>query len=374
VYLEVPADVLAARADAVLPAAAGALGAAGAPAVDGAVAVLAAARRPLIWAGGGARDAEGQVRALAERLQAPVLTTYTGRGLLGDHPLAVALPAHVPEVGALWDEADVVVVVGSDLDGMSTQNWRMPRPPQLVVVNVDGVDGTKNYGADVVLEADAAVACALLAEALAGERDCWADVGARREAAWARLRAEHPAEVAFLDAFAAAVPGDAVVLADMCIPGYWIAGFHRVVAPRRLQYPMGWGTLGFAFAASIGAAVAVGRERPVVSVSGDGGFLFACGELATVAQERLPLTTVIVDDGGYGMLRIELRAPDYVALARAFGLRAEGVDGVGAEFAAALKRHVMTEEPTVLVARAALEPPPTTSPRWYRTGPPHFAR
>src|SRR5439155_12519919 len=143
------------------------------------------------------------------------------------------------------------------------------------------------------------------------------------------LRAEHPAETAFLDAFAAAVPDEAVVLADMCIPGYWIAGFHRFPAPRRLQYPMGWGTLGYAFPASIGAAIA--GTGPVVCVSGDGGFLFACGELATVAQERLPTTTVIVDDGGYGMLRFDqerrgtgvthgtdLRTPDYVALARAF--------------------------------------------------------
>jgi acetolactate synthase-1/2/3 large subunit len=124
----------------------------------------------------------------------------------------------------------------------------------------------------------------------------------------------------------------------------------------------------------------------VVSVSGDGGFLFACGELATIAQEGLPVTTVIVDDGGYGMLRydqarrgartsygVDLRTPDYVALAKAFGLRADSVDGLGNAFAAALARHMAEPEPTVLVARAALSPPPTTSPRWYRTGPPQFA-
>jgi acetolactate synthase-1/2/3 large subunit len=92
----------------------------------------------------------------------------------------------------------------------------------------------------------------------------------------------------------------------------------------------------------------------------------------------LPLTAVIVDDGGYGMLRfdqrragapqhgVDLHTPDFVALARAFGLRAEGVDGLGHAFAAALRRHVAESEPTVLVARAALTPPPTTSPRWYR--------
>ena len=94
----------------------------------------------------------------------------------------------------------------------------------------------------------------------------------------------------------------------------------------------------------------------------------------------------LVDDGGYGMLRfdqrksgaasygVDLHTPDFVALAASFGLRAEAVDGLDDAFSAALARHVADPEPTVLVARAALEPPPTTSPRWYRAGPPHFAR
>ena len=112
---------------------------------------------------------------------------------------------------------------------------------------------------------------------------------------------------------------------------------------------------------------------------GDGGFLFACGELATVAQERLPLTTVIVDDGGYGMLRfdqdqagaerygVDLATPDFEALARAFGLRAQTVEGLDDAFGEALAEHVADPEPSVLVARAqALVPPPTTSPQWYR--------
>jgi acetolactate synthase-1/2/3 large subunit len=139
---------------------------------------------------------------------------------------------------------------------------------------------------------------------------------------------------------------------------------------------MGWGTLGFAFPASLGAAAAA--RGPVVSFSGDGGFLFACGELATAAQEELPLTAVVVDDGGYGMLRfdqdaagrerhgVDLHTPDFEALARSFGLDAETVDGLADGFEQALARHVADPRPSVLVARAALQPPPTTSPRWYR--------
>ena len=110
--------------------------------------------RPLIWAGGGARDAATEVRALAARLGAPVLETYQGRGIGGSQ--AAGLPPHHPDAGRLWDEADLVVSIGSDLDGINTQNWAQPRPPKLVVVNVDPADGEKNYPADVLVTADAA--------------------------------------------------------------------------------------------------------------------------------------------------------------------------------------------------------------------------
>ena len=88
------------------------------------------------------------------------------------------------------------------------------------------------------------------------------------------------------DAIDGALPDDAIVVCDMCIPGYWLGGFHRPPAPRKLSYPLGWGTLGCAFPQGLGAALA--GAGPAVSVSGDGGFLYACGELATAAQERHP--------------------------------------------------------------------------------------
>jgi acetolactate synthase-1/2/3 large subunit len=394
VYLEIPTDLLAADAGAEpAPSVAAAAGDHGGeeahrPALpasgdlDAAATLLAEAERPLVWAGGGAlRSSAGQAVAdVAERLAAPVLTTYMARGLLApDHPCAVGLPPHVPAVGRLWDDADVVLSVGSDLDGMTTQNWAMPQPPRLVAVNVDPADATKNYRADVVLAGDAAVVLPALADRLAargGVEDLAERLSRLRAAVRRDLERQHPAAVGFLDAIAAALPNDAVVVADMCIPGYWLAGFHRVPAPRKLAYPVGWGTLGFAFPAAIGAALA--GVGPVVSVSGDGGFLFACGELATASQEQAPLTAVVVDDGGYGMLRFEQQAagdppfgvdlatPDFAALAASFGVAAETVDGLGGDFARALARHVAAPEPSLVVARAALQPPPTTSPRWYR--------
>ena len=382
-YLEVPTDLLAAESEDGLPApprgpdGARSVGAAR-DQLARAVALLEDAERPLVWAGGGARDAGTAVAALAERLAAPVLTTFGARGLLPpEHPCAVGLPPHVEAAGRLWDEADAVIAVASDLDGMNTQNWAMPAPPRLVAVNRDPDDATKNYPADVVLEGEAGALTAALAAQLR-PRDGLDTLAARLQGARASVCGElDTAALRFLDAFAFAVPADAVVVADMCIPGYWLAGFHAFARPRRLQYPMGWGTLGFAFPAALGAALA--GTGPVVSVSGDGGFLYACGELATVAQERLPLTAVIVDDGGYGMLRydqdlagearygVDLESPDFVALAASFGLPAEGVEGLEDAFGEALARHLADPEPSVLVTHTeALVPPPTTSPNWYR--------
>jgi acetolactate synthase-1/2/3 large subunit len=376
VYLEIPTDLLSAVGEE--PAMSG--WRAGPPAcdVEPALDLLEEARRPLVWAGGGAvaADAGDVVVSLAERLGAPLLTTWSAAGLGGAHALHPALPPHVPEIGALWDEADLVLAVGSDLDGMMTQNWRMPAPPRLVAINIDDADAAKNYAPDVILAGDARDVCSALLGELGGAREPWTDVGAARERALARLGEEFSAELRFVDAFAAGAGDDAVVLCDMCIPGYWLGGFRDVPAPRRLAYPLGWGTLGCAFPQALGAALA--GSGPVVSVSGDGGFLFACGELATAAQERLPLTAVVVDDGGYGMLRfdqrragappygVDLHTPDFAALAESFGVRADTVDGLDDDFSAVLARHVADPDPTVLVARASLEPPPTTSPRWYR--------
>jgi acetolactate synthase-1/2/3 large subunit len=347
--------------------------------LDAAVERLAAAERPLLWIGGGARRAGAAVARLAERLAAPVLTTYGAAGVLPPaHPCLVGLPPHVPPAGRLWDEADVVVAIGSDLDGIQTQNFAMPQPPALIAVNLDPEDAAKNYRVDVLLEGDAARLAATLAERVE-ERDGLAALGRRLH----ELRADacgalDGRALRFLDAMRFALPEDAVVVADMCIPGYWLAGFFTPPAPRRLQIPLGWGTLGYAFPAALGAALA--DTGPVVAVAGDGGFLYACGELATVAQEQIPLTVVVVDDGGYGMLRydqdvegrerygVDLRTPDFAALAGAFGIRAQAVDDLEDDFGEALAEHVADPEPSLLVARTPtpLVPPPNTSPNWYR--------
>ena len=375
VYLEVPADQLTAesrhevtdraapRAEPILPhdpfVRAGEL--------------ISHSRSPLIWAGGGAvaAGAGEAIGELAERLVAPVLTTYSARGLLPPgHPCDVGVSAHFPEAGALWDDADLVLAIGSDLDGMMTQNWEQPQPPHLIAVNVDAEDASKNYLPDLVLEADARAATEALVhrvEQRGGHDALAARLKRLREEVRAGLMDSDLDAMRFLEAVDRALPAESVVVCDMCIPGYWLGALRRPSAPRRLLYPLGWGTLGCAFPQALGAALAV--DAPVVSISGDGGFLYACGELATAAEDGIPITAVVVDDGAYGMLGLALGGPDFEALARSFGVRAETVDGLSEAFEAKLQHHASLREPTLLAARAALGPPPSVSPRWYRRAP-----
>jgi thiamine pyrophosphate-dependent acetolactate synthase large subunit-like protein len=344
-------------------------------------AMLSDARNPLIWAGGGAlRSGAGDaIGALAEKLAAPVITTFAARGLLPlDHPCLAPNPVHTPEVGELWDEADVVLAIGTDFDGLMTQNWRMPKPPQLIAVNVDADDAAKNYQPDLTLVGDArSIVERLLPKQRPGLDDITLRLAGIGRRVRQRIRDEEPQAYDLLSTLDEVLPTDAVLVSDMCVAGYWVGGFHRVRAPRKLAYPMGWGTLGYGFPASLGAAAA-GTGR-AICITGDGGFLYGCGDLATLAQEQLPVTVVLVDDGGYGMLRydqdreglphrgVDWDSPDFVGLARSFGVHADRVSGFGRAFRRLLGEFVESDEPNVLVVKAKLKPPLNTSPRWYRT-------
>src|SRR5687767_14347939 len=218
VYLEVATDLLGAELPAGEPPS---VLSPPAPTVNGdvedAAARLAAAERPLLWCGSGARGAGAAVARLAERLAAPVLTTYGAAGLLPPrHPCLVGMPPHVEPAGRLWDEADVVLSIGSDLDGVQTQNFTMPQPPRLVAVNLDPSDAAKNYRADLVLECTAADACEMLLEEAAGRGpDGFGDrMAAVRAEACGTLDGR---ALRFLDAIRFAVPDDGIVVADMCI-------------------------------------------------------------------------------------------------------------------------------------------------------------
>ncbi|TLW91978.1 thiamine pyrophosphate-binding protein [Saccharomonospora piscinae] len=390
VYVGIPADFLAEpvaepEPGGSAPAATSAAPVCPAPVeeeLDRARAMLLAARRPLVWAGGGAlRSGAGAVLGeLAERLAAPIITTLAARGLVPpDHPCLASNPVHTPEVGGLWDEADVVLAVGTDFDGLMTQNWRMPQPPELIAVNVDADDAARHYPPDVLLLGDATDVVTRLSDGV--EPQAGLDELTRRlddieVRVRRRVRQEEPHAAEFLSALKETLPDGAVLVPDLCVAGYWIGGFHRVSGPRQLACPMGAGAAGFALPAAIG--IAAGGTTRAVCVTGDGGFLSGCAELATAVQESLAVTVVIVDDGGYGMLRygqahsgfephgVDLVTPDFVGLARSFGVDADRVDGFGRAFRRRLREFSRSTEPNVLAVGAELRPPLNTSPRWYR--------
>ena len=384
-YLGVPTDVLGARWDRLVPVSA--------PRrppiptsdeVEALARLIAEAGRVVLWVGGGvvaAPDGEAQVRALAERLGAPVVTSYAARGVLAGHPLLVDAPVHEPEAAAVVADGDLLLVVGSSFDGMTTRNWRAPLPPRRAAIGLDPALG-RTVAWDLLICAELVATLDALGEALDARgdepREPWSPAARVRAAMLTRLGDDERVTeaLALVDAVGRAWPDDGAVVCDMAVAGYWVGGYSCQPRPRRLQYPVGWGTLGFGLPAAIGPASA---GIATLAVCGDGGPMFALGELATYAQESLPITLLVVDDGGYGMLRfdqqvfghpergVDLLTPDWVGLARAFGITGVEVPGVGALPSALRDAHEANTrgEPRVVVVRARLHPPRTTSPRWF---------
>jgi thiamine pyrophosphate-dependent acetolactate synthase large subunit-like protein len=380
-YLEVPTDFFGIETDETATMAPMAIAPAPrAEEVARGAALLANAERPLLWVGRGAIAAGEQVELVAGLLGAPVIETFGARGVVSpSFPGWTGFAPHFPEIGELWDEADAVLAVGTDFDGSMTQNWALPVPPTLVSINLVEEEANKAYQPDITLIGDAAETLAALATALPErqrENGHMPGLFERRESLRVRLESEEPAAMAFVHDLAAAVPPDTPVVPDMCVAGYWIGATRAFAKPRLMAYPIGWGTLGFGFPASIGTALST--QTPTLCVCGDGGFLFAAGELAVLAETQPPLTVLIVDDGGYGMLRfdqehagdvpfgVDLAVPDFVALARSFGVEAEKVADVGEPLQEALTRSLSQQAPRVLVLEKTLTPPESTSPRWYR--------
>jgi thiamine pyrophosphate-dependent acetolactate synthase large subunit-like protein len=345
--------------------------------------LIAASPRIVIWSGGGVAQSgaagEAAVRSLAERLGAPVVTTYAGRGIMAGHPLAIETSTHEPEVEDLIGGADLLLVVGSGFDAMHTKNWKMAVPARRAAIAL-GAEIGRTIDWDLLIQADLIAAIDALLPLLPSEpRRPWAPTDLRDQVQ-ARLRAD--ARTAPAIDFVSAIdswPEQGVIITDMCIPGYWTSSHGRQPRPRRLLNPVGWGTLGYALPAAIGPAAA---GMPALAVCGDGGPMFALGELAALAQERLPVTLLVIDDGGYGMLRfdqqvfghpergVDLVTPDWELLARSFGIPFTEVSDAG-ELRDALASASGRPGPTLILQRALFYPPASTSPRWFEsaTGP-----
>ena len=373
VYLEVPVDVLDGPAG---TAAAESLDAdprpARAPAPEAiaeAAELLAAAERPVLWAGGGVErsGAWAELRALAERLRAPVATTYMGKGAFpASDPLCVGSPCDDAAFTELLEEADVVLGVGTELGAETTRQYELRFSGRLIQIDAAPERIGSTYPALAVVGDAAAVLAALAPLVPAREPDGEAERRAEqvRERISEGLDAQgRELERGILADIAAAAGPDAVIAWDMTIMGYWAAAHLPVERPRTFLYPLGSGTLGYAWPAALGARAAL-PGTPVLAVMGDGGVLYALQELASARQHELAAKLLIVDDRGYGILReyqrgafgathsVDLVQPDFDVVCRGFGVPVRTVEPP--ELRGALEWAFERDGPAVVVLRASV--------------------
>jgi acetolactate synthase-1/2/3 large subunit len=335
VGLEIPLDVLAAKGDfqpsAPLPPL-------DEPALDGraltrAVDLLAGARRPMIFVGSGAQDAAPLVRAIAERLQAPVVSNRMGRGVLDSrHPLSLVNYAGY----RLWKDCDVALGIGTRLQ-VPLGLWGTDERLKVIRVEADPEELERNRPADISLVGDAQSVLKRLAAALetvpaAASRSAEMDA---LKADVARDLAVLEPQVSYLQAIREVLPENGIFLEEMTQVGYVSRLTFPAYRPRTYLSSGYQGTLGWGFATAIGAKDAL-PDVPVVAACGDGGFMFNVQELATCVHHRIPLVTIVFSDGAYGNVRrmqeqlygnrvigSDLTNPDFVRLAESFGIKGE---------------------------------------------------
>ena len=318
--------------------------------------LLNAAKAPMIWVGGGALHAAPQILALAERIGAPVVSFRGGRGIVDDrHPLGLTIPAAYK----LWPETDLLVAFGTRLE-VPTMRWgKMPAGLTVARIDIDPAEMSR-LKVDIGIVADTADAARALTAAVGPRND------PVRAAALARAKAETLTEIqsvqpqmSFLNAIREVLPDNGILCDEMTQTGYvsWFGfPFHT---PRSLITSGFSGTLGAGFPTALGVKVAM-KDRPVVSLNGDGGFLFGGAELATAMQHGINLITIVFNNSAYGNVMRDqkrmfdgrdsgsaLRNPDFLAYAKSFGVpawRVTNADGLRS----ALKQALTAQTPTFI--------------------------
>ena len=338
VYIEVPLDLLEEEEAELSPEVVAPRRPADVPTPDSAAIVeaarlLAAASDPVILAGGGSRSATVELRALAERLGAPVVTTLNAKGVLDEHhPLSLGANLRLAAARNRARDADVLLVVGSKLG--EAELWVEKLEARGRVIRIDVLESQldKNQPAEIGIVADAAAALAALAEALGtGEPSTDARMEETLAAVAAECAALSPINTAIADAIAETLPADAIVTTDSSQIGYWgLLNRLRVATPNSTPYMATYATLGYGLPAAIGSRIAA-PHRSVFAVVGDGALMFSLQEFMTVVEQRLDITVIVVDNGGYAEIKqneadagiapigVDLAQPDWAALAAAFG-------------------------------------------------------
>ena len=331
--------------------------------LERAAALVNAAQRPVLLLGGGTVDCAADARAFAEKAGCLVVTTTAGKGVFPDsHPASVGATLSKPVTRALLAEADLTIAVGTELAETDSWTYRLELPGKLIRIDLDRYTLTRDYPPPVGLLADAGPALKALTERINGTRrpdlQRAAQVRAQNHGNPDPLTRKH---MAVLDAIRAALPADGMVFTDMTQIAYTGCHYYRCDAPRSWCHPNGFGTLGYAMPAAIGAKIAR-PERSIAALAGDGGFLFTVQDLGTAVEQRLPIPIILWNNDALGQiagdmaargipdLGVKPRNPDFQALARAFGANTIRAESLGA-LSQAIERAASADGPTLIEVR-----------------------
>ncbi|EZP31458.1 5-guanidino-2-oxopentanoate decarboxylase [Pseudomonas sp. RIT288] len=376
VHIEIPLDVLVEEADELLASIPVHIDRAGAApaAVRRMTEWLAGAQRPLILAGGGAIDAAAELTELAELLDAPVALTINAKGMLpSSHPLLIGSTQSLVATRALVADADVVLAIGTELaetDYDVTFAGGFEIPGKLLRIDIDADQTVRNYPPHVALVADSrnaaqALLGALSRQALAERRNDWGQVRAARlrddlAATW---DAPTLAQTRFLETVLHELP-DAVFVGDSTQPVYTGNLTFNPERPRRwFNSSTGYGTLGYALPAAIGAwlggGIEGGARPPVVCLIGDGGLQFTLPELASAVEAHTPVIVLLWNNQGYEEIKkymvnraiepvgVDIYTPDFIGVAKALGCAAEAISTVE-QLRSALRAATDRQGPTLI--------------------------
>jgi acetolactate synthase-1/2/3 large subunit len=354
---------------------------------DRAAEILANAKRPIVYAGGGCRrtsDGPAAVRAIADTFEAAVVTSYKGKGVFPeDDPRFIGVTGGSLPPGATkaLEQADAVLALGTDFDGVTTDGREVPMGEHLIHVNLDPDAIGATYEPAVSIVADVAEAVAALDERLEGHdppADRWDP--ARIGVAIRREYHEHLTEAgllnegpplhtpAVLETVRSATPDDAIVTVDVGGFRLWAMQAFEAYAPTDFIAAGSWAGMGVGLPAAIGAKLAR-PEATVVCLSGDGGLLMCIHELATAAAEDCDIVLIVSNNEDYGIIskKSEIRtpagghpfawsSPDYVTIAEGFGWHGETVADAEA-LDTAVDNAIARDGPTLIDVDVPTEEP-----------------
>lgn len=333
--------------------------------------LLGNAERPVIFVGGGIHVSEAwdELREVAELLQAPVIASQNGKGALSDHHY---LSQSQYAGKSLLAEADVVFAVGTRFAEATSFSWGIKQGTPFVQMDVDADMVGKAFPATVGITADAKVGLAALANELPGHNRSRSrreeEMLTRKQVSNAAAAAIMP-QAAFAGAIRNALPEDGIFVGEMTQIGYYSNMTFPVYQPRTYMTPGYQGTLGWGFPTSLGVKVGA-PDKVVMSINGDGGFGFCLNELATQAYHGISSITLVFNDGAYGNVRriqteefsgrtiaSDLKNPDYVKLAEAFGVTGRRTD-TAEGLATHLDESMKANEPTLIEIQVDAMPHP----------------